>query len=115
MQGKQEVAFARALLRNPLILPVPYTITTAFCYGTLLLLDEATSPLDSLTEKKNQDAMAALRQQRTNIIVAHWLSTIMDADVIVVLKVNYPVYSECRDCFGNSHHSNCVFTPQRKA
>ena len=70
---KQRVAFARALLRNPLI----------------LLLDEATSSLDSLTEKRIQDAMEALREQRTTIIVAHRLSTIMDADVIVVLRVSH--------------------------
>ncbi|CAL8467522.1 g7060 [Coccomyxa elongata] len=67
---KQRVAFARAILKNPRI----------------LLLDEATSSLDSLTERRIQDALAAKRSGRTTIIVAHRLSTIMDADVIIVMK-----------------------------
>ena len=76
---KQRVAFARALLRNPQI----------------LLLDEATSSLDSLTEHRIQEAMSRLREQRTTIIVAHRLSTIMDADLIVVLKVGHCGHSVC--------------------
>ena len=80
---KQRVAFARALLRNPQI----------------LLLDEATSSLDSLTEHRIQEAMSKLREQRTTIIVAHRLSTIMDADLIVVLKASLDT------CALSHHHS----------
>ncbi|KAK9816458.1 hypothetical protein WJX72_000550 [[Myrmecia] bisecta] len=67
---KQRVAFARAILKNP----------------SILLLDEATSSLDSMTEKRIQDALLVMRQDRTTVIVAHRLSTIMDADMIVVMK-----------------------------
>jgi energy-coupling factor transporter ATP-binding protein EcfA2 len=67
---KQRVACARAILKNPRV----------------LLLDEATSALDTLTEQRIQGALKALRADRTTIIVAHRLSTIVDADVIIVLK-----------------------------
>ncbi|GFH15578.1 mitochondrial half-size ABC transporter, membrane protein [Haematococcus lacustris] len=68
---KQRVAFARALLKNPAI----------------LVLDEATSALDTLTERRIQAALAAMRSSRTTLIVAHRLSTIVDADTIVVLRL----------------------------
>lgn len=67
---KQRVAFARTILKDPAV----------------LLLDEATSSLDSLTERRIQEALTSLRQDRTTVIVAHRLSTIMDADQIVVLQ-----------------------------
>ena len=52
----------------------------------ILILDEATSSIDTRTEKKVQDAFAKLMQGRTSFIVAHRLSTIQDADVILVMK-----------------------------
>ncbi|PSC68384.1 ATP-binding cassette sub-family B member mitochondrial [Micractinium conductrix] len=65
---KQRVAFARAVLRRPKI----------------LVLDEGTSALDSLTERMIQESVAGLRQQCTTILVAHRLSTVADADLILV-------------------------------
>jgi ATP-binding cassette subfamily B protein len=67
---RQRIAIARALIRNPQI----------------IVLDEATSALDNISEMHVQKAMRNLIKERTTFIVAHRLSTIRDADRIVVLK-----------------------------
>ena len=56
------------------------------CRPPMLILDEATSSIDTRTELKIQQAFAKLMEGRTTFIVAHRLSTIREADVILVMK-----------------------------
>jgi len=67
---RQRLAIARAMLRNP----------------EILLLDEATSHLDSDSEKLVKESLAVLMKDRTTLIIAHNLSTVKDADKLIVLE-----------------------------
>jgi ATP-binding cassette subfamily B protein len=67
---KQRVAIARAILKNPRI----------------LIFDEATSALDSATEQGIQDELDRIARGHTTLVIAHRLSTVMDADEILVLE-----------------------------
>ena len=66
---KQRVAIARTILKSP----------------PILMLDEATSALDSHTEKDIQDALERVARERTSLVIAHRLSTVVHADNIIVL------------------------------
>lgn len=67
---KQRVAIARAILKNP----------------PIIVYDEATSSLDTITEQDILMALRRITKQHTTIVIAHRLSTVIDADQILVLK-----------------------------
>ncbi len=67
---KQRISIARTILKQP----------------SILILDEATSALDSITENAIQTAFETLMRERTSIVIAHRLSTVMAADCILVLE-----------------------------
>ncbi|MGF7534331.1 multidrug resistance ABC transporter ATP-binding protein/permease BmrA [Bacillus mexicanus] len=67
---RQRIAIARALLRDP----------------SILMLDEATSSLDSQSEKSVQQALDVLMEGRTTIVIAHRLSTVVDADQLLFVE-----------------------------
>ncbi len=67
---KQRVSIARTILKGP----------------PILILDEATSALDSFTEHQIQEALKKVSENRTTLVIAHRLSTVVDADEIIVLE-----------------------------
>ena len=67
---KQRVAIARTILKAP----------------PILVLDEATSALDTKTERDIQSALDAVSKNRTTVVIAHRLSTVINADEIIVLR-----------------------------
>ncbi len=67
---KQRVAIARTILKAP----------------PILILDEATSALDTATEQEIQSALEQVSRNRTSLVIAHRLSTVVNADSIIVLR-----------------------------
>ncbi len=78
---KQRLAIARAILKNP----------------SILILDEATSALDTVSEYLVQEALDRLMEGKTTIIIAHRLSTVRNADTIVVLETGKIVQQGTHD------------------
>ena len=93
---RQRIAIARAMIRDPKI----------------IILDEATSALDTLSERKVQEATAKLTRNRTTFIVAHRLSTVRDADRIVVIEkgkaAEVGTYQELMERKGKFYHLKTV-------
>ena len=84
---RQRIAIARAFVKD----------------APILLLDEATSALDNASERAVKDAVALLRQQRSVLVVAHRLSTVRDADRIIVMEHGRAVESGSHDELATAH------------
>jgi subfamily B ATP-binding cassette protein MsbA len=78
---RQRIAIGRALLKD----------------APILILDEATSSLDTVSERRIQDALSVLKKNRTTLVIAHRLSTVESADRIIVLEAGRIVESGTHD------------------
>ena len=92
---RQRIAIARALLRNPQI----------------LMLDEATSSLDSKSESVVQKALNNLMKGRTTLVIAHRLSTVVDADKIIFIEKG--ILQEVVHMMNCYAHMTCIVNLQR--
>ena len=97
---KQRVAIARTILKNP----------------PILLLDEATSALDTGTEREIQSALNIVSRNRTSLVIAHRLSTVVDADEILVLDHGQIIERGCHsDLLAQNGHYASMWNKQREA
>ncbi len=100
---KQRISIARAIIRNPKI----------------IILDEATSALDNISEYQVQKAISSLIKDKTTFVVAHRLSTIRDADKIVVMEkgeiVEMGTYNELVDKKGKFYELKSLSDLNEKA
>jgi ABC-type transport system involved in Fe-S cluster assembly fused permease/ATPase subunit len=97
---KQRVAIARTILKNP----------------PILLLDEATSALDTGTEREIQSALNEISRDRTTLVIAHRLSTVVDADEILVLDHGQIIERGRHDALvaANGHYAS-MWNKQKEA
>ncbi len=96
---KQRLSLARVILKDP----------------EVILLDEATASLDSVSESHIQEALAPLLKEKTSLVVAHRLSTILDSDRILVLKDGHIVYRTFYDTQFKAAESGQDGAPRRRA
>ena len=97
---KQRVAIARTILKNP----------------PILLLDEATSALDTGTEREIQGALNEVSRNRTSLVIAHRLSTVIDADEILVLDHGSIIErGRHSDLLAQNGHYASMWNKQREA